>query len=567
MKYIKHIILTAMAVVVMSGAWAQTSPEKQPNGSWQFTMPAANKLLEVENYNTYTLTLASNDNTMGTVELLNSYTLTFTGVNSTAEPIVIPYYDGDSITLDRTCSQMAQDFFAGYSYNTVSTPTQISCDQQGLTVKEAFTDTLVITFSGSETKTIQVTCTSNMSNVTEIGNGNYTVIDGAVVTVKATPADNYRFVNWTDENSNVMGTAAQMTFTVTGDTAVTGNFAVQESRLDSVRTTWEVYINSSSTAVYPTPYSDTDTMGYVIIPAGADVKITPKPEGQAAMVSKLELIDKTAPSCRRITLDTVQHHFVAQDCDTLTGTLNVTNYPVKISIANGATVTLDNVTIKGTSSSSYKWAGITCLGDATIILKDGTTDTVRGFYANYPGIYVPANSTLTIKGGSEGTGKLIASSNGWGAGIGGGYQILCGNINIQSGDIKATGGQMAAGIGGAGSGNFGTITISGGTINATGGFDAAGIGSGYNANCDTITITGGTIEATGGDFAAGIGSGYQASCSAITITSDVTRVTATKGADVPNSIGAGKYGTCGTVTIGGVQGAKTDSPYTYPPQP
>ena len=556
-----------MAVVVMSGAWAQTSPEKQPNGSWQFTMPAANKLLEVENYNTYTLTLASNDNTMGTVELLNSYTLTFTGVNSTAEPIVIPYYDGDSITLDRTCSQMAQDFFAGYSYNTVSTPTQISCDQQGLTVKEAFTDTLVITFSGSETKTIQVTCTSNMSNVTEIGNGNYTVIDGAVVTVKATPADNYRFVNWTDENSNVMGTAAQMTFTVTGDTAVTGNFAVQESRLDSVRTTWEVYINSSSTAVYPTPYSDTDTMGYVIIPAGADVKITPKPEGQAAMVSKLELIDKTAPSCRRITLDTVQHHFVAQDCDTLTGTLNVTNYPVKISIANGATVTLDNVTIKGTSSSSYKWAGITCLGDATIILKDGTTDTVRGFYANYPGIYVPANSTLTIKGGSEGTGKLIASSNGWGAGIGGGYQILCGNINIQSGDIKATGGQMAAGIGGAGSGNFGTITISGGTINATGGFDAAGIGSGYNANCDTITITGGTIEATGGDFAAGIGSGYQASCSAITITSDVTRVTATKGADVPNSIGAGKYGTCGTVTIGGVQGAKTDSPYTYPPQP
>jgi hypothetical protein len=32
-----------------------------------------------------------------------------------------------------------------------------------------------------------------------------------------------------------------------------------------------------------------------------------------------------------------------------------------------------------------------------------------------------------------------------------------------------------------------------------------------------------------------------------------------------NSIGAGKYGTCGTVTIGGVEGAITTSPYTYDP--
>jgi hypothetical protein len=32
----------------------------------------------------------------------------------------------------------------------------------------------------------------------------------------------------------------------------------------------------------------------------------------------------------------------------------------------------------------------------------------------------------------------------------------------------------------------------------------------------------------------------------------VTHVTATKGTDASNSIGAGKQGTCGTVTIGGV---------------
>ena len=240
-------------------------------------------------------------------------------------------------------------------------------------------------------------------------------------------------------------------------------------------------------------------------------------------------------TCRRVDLSQITADSVMQDGDVLTGTLTAN---VKISIANGATVTLDNVTIKGTGSSSYKWAGITCLGDATIILKDGTTDTVRGFYENYPGIYVPENSTLTIQGGTSGTGKLIASSNGYGAGIGGWYYHNCGNINIQSGDIKATGGQKAAGIGGAGLGDFGTITISGGTINAT-----------------------------GGDYAAGIGSGNNGSCGDIMITSGVTSVTATKGADAPNSIGAGLNGSCGTVTIGSATGAITDSPYTYPPQP
>ena len=336
------------------------------------------------------------------------------------------------------------------------------------------------------------TFTYQTAGAIENTDGSYSVIPGTEVTVTATPANDNHFVNWTDENSNVMGTDAQLTFTVTGDTAVTGNFAGQESRLDSVRTTWEVYINSASTAVYPTPYSDTDTMGYVIIPAGADVKITPKPEEQAAMVSKLELIDKTAPSCRRITLDTVQHHLVAQNGDTLTGTLDANNYPVKISIAAGATVTLDGVTINGTNNESYKWAGITCLGNVTITLKDGTTNTVKGFYNEYPGVFVYDGYTLTINGG----GKLIASSNGHGAGIGGGWNISCGNIDIQGGIIEATGGQYAAGIGG-----------------------------GYIRNCGTITITDG-----------------------------VTRVTATKGTDAPNSIGIGfrdNENTCGTVTIGG----------------
>jgi len=56
----------------------------------------------------------------------------------------------------------------------------------------------------------------------------------------------------------------------------------------------------------------------------------------------------------------------------------------------------------------------------------------------------------------------------------------------------------------------------------------------------------------------------------------VTQVTATKGEDAPNSIGAGDGGTCGTVTIGctldgdgnpvgGQTGPISQSPYTYEP--
>ena len=222
---------------------------------------------------------------------------------------------------------------------------------------------------------------------------------------------------------------------------------------------------------------------------------------------------------KTVDLSTLTGDYVAQNGDVLKGIL-VKN--VKISIAAGAAVTLDGVNITGVDNGSYKWAGITCLGDATIILKDGSTNTVKGFYQSYPGIQAgPTGTTLTIKG----TGSLEASSYSGGAGIGGGWQIACGNIEIQ-----------------------------GGTVTAKGGDTGAGIGSGGDAKCGTITISGGTVEAKGGNSGAGIGSGASggASCGAITITSGVTSVTATKGAGAPNSIGKGASAvSCGTVTIGG----------------
>ena len=253
-----------------------------------------------------------------------------------------------------------------------------------------------------------------------------------------------------------------------------------------------------------------------------------------------------APTGNIVDLSTLEDDYVAQDGDVLTG--ETTSYIVNI--AAGATVTLDGVNI---SSGSYC---IKCLGDATIILKDGTTNTLTSTSDEYPALSIgDANTTLTIQGS---TGVLNVTSGENCAGIGGGYA----NTNHACGNI----------------------TIEGGVITAQGGNSGAGIGSDCGeATCGDIIITGGTITAKGGSNAAGIGTGsgysYPVVCGAITIANTVTKVTATKGTNPPHSIGKGfgSKATCGTVTIGGtkywennaaVNGGDTylaQSPLTYDP--
>lgn len=70
----------------------------------------------------------------------------------------------------------------------------------------------------------QCTFTYQPSGVKVNPNGGYYIIPGNEVTVTATPETDHQFVNWTDENNNVMGTDAQLTFTITGDTTAMANF-------------------------------------------------------------------------------------------------------------------------------------------------------------------------------------------------------------------------------------------------------------------------------------------------------------------------------------------------------
>ncbi|MBR6943483.1 MAG: CotH kinase family protein [Fibrobacter sp.] len=234
-----------------------------------------------------------------------------------------------------------------------------------------------------------------------------------------------------------------------------------------------------------------------------------------SVLNKMDVVNDFVNK-KMIDLSTLTANYEAKNGDILTGEL-ADNY--KISIADGATVTLNGVSINRIGDGNHEWAGITCEGDCKIVLAEGTTNTVQGFHYNYPGIYVPEGKTLTI----DGRGKLSASSGfaedgmDYAAGIGGGVDMSCGNIVIKGGIITATGGGFGAGIGSGvniGSHTMGNITISGGTVTAIVPKNGAGasIGSGYNEGSLTmgkITVSGGTVTAIVRENNAGasIGSG------------------------------------------------------------
>ena len=210
--------------------------------------------------------------------------------------------------------------------------------------------------------------------------------------------------------------------------------------------------------------------------------------------------------------------YTVNDGDVLKGTL-YNNF--KIYIPDDATVTFRGME-----------ACVICQGSATIILADGTTNTVNASGDNNPGINVPSGKTLTIKG----IGSLNVRGGLRSAAIGGSYKSTCGDIVIEGGNITAKGGSNGAGIGSGSYSSCGDITISGGNITAYGGEQGAGIGSGCFGSCGDITITGGTGTARQGYYA-------------------------------PYSIGKG-YGpdsNCGTITIGGTVYPDdiADSPFTW----
>ena len=86
------------------------------------------------------------------------------------------------------------------------------------------------------------------------------------------------------------------------------------------------------------------------------------------------LLAVTPARAETVNLSTLFGDFTVTNGTTLNGTLSG-NY--KISVADGATITLDRVTIRGGNNASFPWAGLTCEGDATLILSG--QNTLQGF--------------------------------------------------------------------------------------------------------------------------------------------------------------------------------------------
>ena len=122
-----------------------------------------------------------------------------------------------------------------------------------------------------------------------------------------------------------------------------------------------------------------------------------------------------------VDLSTITAHYVAQDGDVLTGTLPSTKH-YKISVADGATVTLQDASITTVDDSSYDWDGITLQGDANIILKGA--NTIASKRSQRSGIFVPQNKTVTI----DGDGSLNVTSSG--NAIGASNKKTGGNVTI-----------------------------------------------------------------------------------------------------------------------------------------
>lgn len=189
-------------------------------------------------------------------------------------------------------------------------------------------------------------------------------------------------------------------------------------------------------------------------------------------------------------------------------------------VINGGkhTLIIDNLNIIKPPTGK---SGISISGNAQVTLVLEGESEIHGTI-NHPAIWVESGSTLTV----EGNGSLNAVAGDYtgssgAAGIGGGWGSAanglsnCGDIIINSGNVRAEGSGGGAGIGGGYFTNdpsnrpevTGNVTINGGFVRAIGGkprgldqLGGAGIGSGYNQDyAGTVTVNNGVVVAEGGN--------------------------------------------------------------------
>lgn len=174
------------------------------------------------------------------------------------------------------------------------------------------------------------------------------------------------------------------------------------------------------------------------------------------------------------------------------GTVSETTSGEGWSYADG-TLTLNNATITGTSSTDYG-AAIYAAGDLTIEME-GSSNAKGAVHSSdmpFSGLYV--SGTLTISGEGSLTVNAVESTNSSKNNYGiyaDTYIQNGGSINSQSGTGAASRGVYAYGM----TVNGGSLTATGGTATGGGTYDSSGI---YVTG--TITVGSATVNATGNSY-------------------------------------------------------------------
>ena len=280
------------------------------------------------------------------------------------------------------------------------------------------------------------------------------------------------------------------------DVSVVNNVS-EDSPYGDVISYWDVELDESGkTEFYTALASGTKLENACFMASLSGIELSPNFNFGNDIELEANHVYKVAK--RLVDLSWIKSDFEAQNNDVLFNRLaNNVNFDdinfssLVISIPANAKVTLSNAKIYLDDFSELNLPGITCKGDATIILDgENEVSASRG-----PGIFVASGNTLTIKGTGElqaygGTIEEATSTTGQGAaGIGSGYEEECGNIVILEGTIVGIGGYGAPGIGSGMNGTCGDITFSGGDITAYAGEAApTAIGIGTGGTCASVTI-------------------------------------------------------------------------------
>ena len=417
-----------------------------------------------------------------------------------------------------SCDPYLDDIFGdlsrptGNNGNTKTTVAvkSVTLDQTTLTQTvgdAAVTLTATVTPDDATDKTVK--WTSSNESVATVADGVVTFVAAGTATITATAP------NGTDDTAD--DKTAECAVTVNAAAVPVTSVKLDEANLRFVKT--DLTAQTLTATVTPSDATDktvTWTSSDEAVATVANGVVTPVAPGEAIITAKAG--DKTATSTVYVydkiynlssgwTTVTAGEFWLIEG----TGDLGLT-------IGDGAKITLNNIKMVGNL--------IGCNGDATIILADGSTNTISA--PSYEAGIKPADGstkTLIIDAETAGTGKLMVEGGESAAGIGTEYNTDCGNIEIKGGVITAQGGQYGAGIG-------------------------SSTGGGSSGNCGKITISGGTIKAVGGANAAGIGGGKDKYCKDINITTGVTSVIATKGTDGAESIGKGGANIIGTIKFG-----------------